>query len=319
MIVQTPTVLDAHQGEVRVLIHAPDLYGGVVLSGASDRTIKIWTMHDKKCPTTLHGHGGSVLALYYGEGMLLSSATDSFFFIWTPPSADILRYPRLIPQQKIGPELFLRDDPVRRSSKSGGGGDYWITSITVREGDGQITIICGDSGGFLQMYVPESSQDSTSDCPLFILAKKIPIHSLSVLTLLDVPSDSILISSGYDNEFKALDSLSFQSQFGQKNLDGVPFSSLAWDNQYKEIYAGDNKGYVGVYNFHTESCVERKDLGKGERIKMIYVQKLGDKNSVRTVTRLLTLTPHALQVINQKTKIYTRSQNLISIAIIQSF
>ena len=56
------------------------LEGCLLFSGGADRTIRVWdpTLRDAKkaCVQTLRAHGGTVAALAYCEGLLVSASTD---------------------------------------------------------------------------------------------------------------------------------------------------------------------------------------------------------------------------------------------------
>merc|ERR1719326_403737 len=121
-----PRSLMGHKGEVRCLVLAEGLGAagkGAALSGAADRTIKMWDLDGAcdprggstlQCVQTLYGHGGTVLALDFCEsntgGLLLSSSTDGTLCVWRRDvlGQELLRFPTYSVRQRIGSETFCR-------------------------------------------------------------------------------------------------------------------------------------------------------------------------------------------------------------------
>ncbi|KAJ1636719.1 WD40-repeat-containing domain protein [Pavlovales sp. CCMP2436] len=80
----TPMLLEGHLGSIRCLVamHLGGMgkEGVLLISGSSDRTIRIWDpwVRDSKkaCVQTLRGHEGTVTALALHQRLLLSCSTD---------------------------------------------------------------------------------------------------------------------------------------------------------------------------------------------------------------------------------------------------
>lgn len=277
-------ILDEHKGGIWCMIFVPDLCQGVMFTGSADRCIKMWDLSDPRtsipCVHSLHGHGGTVLALEYGSEMLLSSSTDGFLCIWRDQSpTKLLRFPVYSIRQKISPE-----------AKSGAGArqpkESWFLSISIREGESP-TVIAGDSEGNVHIYRPDSSFDG--DQQLFLLAWKRPVHELGVSKILSVPMESFLFTLSYDQKFKTLDSLGGQVIFEESNQCGVIFHGIAWDSVHQDVIVADEKGNIGFFNLYTESCVVWKNLTEDPIIQIHYEP---------FTRRLLLLSPHLLRVVD---------------------
>ena len=57
--------------------------GGQLISGSSDKSIKVWDIRSGECLKTLKGHTSSVLSLAItNEGLLMSGSEDRSILIW---------------------------------------------------------------------------------------------------------------------------------------------------------------------------------------------------------------------------------------------
>eukprot|EP00741_Cyanophora_paradoxa_P024005 tig00021720_g23181.t1 len=70
-----------HKASVNAVIAA----SGMVYSGSSDKTIRVWSLSDLKCRDTLKGHTGAVLSMCYSAadgGYLYSGSEDASIRVW---------------------------------------------------------------------------------------------------------------------------------------------------------------------------------------------------------------------------------------------
>jgi WD40 repeat protein len=279
-----PHVLDEHKGGVRCMIFVKSLCQGVMFTGAADRCIKMWDLSDPRtgimCVHSLHGHGGTVLALEYESETLLSSSTDGFMCVWRDQSpTKLLRFPAYSIRQKISPESS------RAAGSHRGPKETWFLSISMREGEAP-SIFAGDTEGYVHIYKPEAAQEGDRD-QLFLLAQKMKIHELGISKMMTVPMESFIFTLSFDQCFKTLDSLSGAVIFQESNQNNVVWNGLAWDPVCQDVIVADEKGYIAFYNLYMESCVVWRQLTKEPIIQIHY------ELSTR---RLLVLCPHALRV-----------------------
>eukprot|EP00428_Durinskia_dybowskii_P008924 CAMPEP_0170298972 /NCGR_PEP_ID=MMETSP0116_2-20130129/49679_1 /TAXON_ID=400756 /ORGANISM="Durinskia baltica, Strain CSIRO CS-38" /LENGTH=749 /DNA_ID=CAMNT_0010550661 /DNA_START=19 /DNA_END=2264 /DNA_ORIENTATION=+ len=280
-------VLEGHRGEVRSMIFVRGLCKGVMFTGAADRCIKMWDLSDPRggtpCVNSLHGHGGTVLALEYGADMLLSSSTDGILAMWRDQSpTKLLRFPAYSIRQKISPESRGSQAGARQPKET------WFLSLSIREGEAP-SIFAGDSGGFVHIYKPDSSSGDGLENQLFVLAWKKQVHDLGISRILTVPMESFLITCAYDQKFKTLDSLSGQVIFEESNQNCVCFNGMAWDPVNQDVILVDDKGNIGFYNVYTESCLVWRNVTQDPIVQVHY------QPSAR---RLLVLSPHLLRVFD---------------------
>ncbi len=74
--------LNEHSGHVEVVKFSPD--SKFLVSGSSDKTIKLWNISNKQCAHTFEGHGGSIKALAFShDGKILVSGSDNaMIMVW---------------------------------------------------------------------------------------------------------------------------------------------------------------------------------------------------------------------------------------------
>lgn len=283
-----PKVLDEHRGGVKCMIYVASLCSGVMFTGAADRCVKLWDLSDPRvsvpCVHSLHGHGGTVLALEFGSDMLLSTATDGFLCVWRDQSpVKLLRFPAYGIKQKLAPDRATLQGGQRAPKET------WFLSVSIREGETP-TIFAGDSDGCVHTFRPEVAAQGQEDRDqFFLLVSKVKVHELGISKLLCVPMESFLFTLSYDQKFKTLDSLSAQVVFEESNPCSVIFNGLAWDSPYQDVIVGDGRGNVGFYNLYTESCVAWRSLTKDAIMQVHYDS---------TTRRLLLLSPHQLRVFD---------------------
>ena len=105
-----PFLLHAHAGGVRCVLLVESeglgLEGCLLFTGGADRTIRVWdpTLRDAKkaCVQTLRAHGGTVAALAYCEGLLVSASTDKTIKVWrVDEGRELMLYPWLSLRQTL--------------------------------------------------------------------------------------------------------------------------------------------------------------------------------------------------------------------------
>lgn len=282
---KAPMVLDEHKGGVHCMMFMEALCDGVLFTGAADRCIKMWDLADPRggvaCVHTVHGHGGTILALECAGEVLLSSSTDGLLCVWQDQSpARLLRFPAYGIRQKISPLPKTAGQAPSRVPK-----DRWFTCISIREGEVPC-IFAGDSAGYVHVFQQEESE-SEQDRVFQLTSKPVKVHELGISRIMCVANESFFFTLSHDHRFKTIDCLSFQVVFETSNQCGEMFTCLSWDSACQEAICADNGGNIGFFNLYTESCVSWRSLSSDPIVHMSYDP---------STRRLLLLSPTLLRV-----------------------
>jgi len=55
---------------------------GAIVTASSDRTVRMWDINSGKCVDTLKGHTGTVFCMWADSGYIVSGDSNDFLFIW---------------------------------------------------------------------------------------------------------------------------------------------------------------------------------------------------------------------------------------------
>ena len=242
---------NSHKGDITSLLYEERLYEGLMVSGSADSKIKIWVkdLREKtkkySCTQTLVEHNGTILAMAISgqANIIASSSTDTTIKIWKQQSGrDLLLYPFYICIQTLTEHLSLKS----HDSLSKG---VWVSALVWKEGD-DIRLLAGDSKGTISIYkLDDNWRENTN----FTLDKTGgDFHSLIISQLLLVPQENFLFSISFDQYFKGLDATNGSEFVTVRNLNRCYFTALVWDYSAHELIAGDEKGFVGVWNVYHE-------------------------------------------------------------------
>lgn len=252
-----------HKGEVRCLLYCKIAGLDVLISGAADRTIKLWEPKNLKsdpCFQTVIGCGGTVIDLKYIEKseILISSSTDLTLRIWRIDKArELLMYPWFVPLQII--KDFTSINPTSNDIK------VWITCMDTQEGE-KFKLFAGDSEGSMLTFKNAEGQEYSN---IFELDNKKPsIHRIGIIQVLLVSQENFVFTISHDQHLKAFDTAFSNEFFCLKNPNKVIYTSIFWDDQV--LYIADELGYVGVLNVYMDKPFIWKRL-VSERIKKIEI------------------------------------------------
>lgn len=243
----------------------------VLITGAADRTIKLWEPKNLKsdpCFQTIIGSGGTIIDLRYVERseILISSSTDKTLRIWRLDKArELLMYPWFVPLQII--KDFTSINPTSIDNT------VWVTCLDAQEGE-KFKLFAGDSEGSMLTFKIAEGQEYSS---IFELEnKKSSIHRIGIIQTLLVPQENFVFTISYDQHLKAFDTGFSNEFFSLKNPNKVIYTSICWDEQY--LYISDEMGYVGVLNVYMDKPFIWKRLVQ-EPIKKIEI--LSDPNAAK--------------------------------------
>src|SRR5262245_46724320 len=85
-----PAVLKGHDGYVVCLAFAPD--GKTLVTGGSDKAVRVWDVTSRRTVRVLTGHGGLVSSVAYAPGgkVLASASYDRTVCLWDTGTAKAL-------------------------------------------------------------------------------------------------------------------------------------------------------------------------------------------------------------------------------------
>lgn len=302
-----PLVLDGHVGLVRcLLVHRAEGIGQqnyLLFSGSADRTVRIWDPAtggregEKQCVQTLRGHGGTVTSIAYCDGVLVTASTDMSIRVWMRDEGrELLLYPWFSPHHSLG-DL-----------------ECWVNDVALTMGETGALYVGDEQGGISAYLVHRTAP--TASLSLKPWRQRPKAHSLGIEKLMLVESESLLITSGYDNATRLWDSQSGAPLLTIVNEHKCRHTALAWDHSSSELILGDDlvrrsrlrsavafpaptplppppapaacvgtrsrsprrrQGYLYFWNIATERCVKSaRPRGEGKRSQV----------SVRTISMM---------------------------------
>lgn len=266
-----PQIMAGHSGTVKCLLLAKaeglGQEGYLLFSGSADRTVRVWdpSVKDKSkaCVQTLRGHGGTVTAIAYCDGVLVSCSTDTSIRVWKADEGrELMLYPWFSPLAGT----HTLDDI-----------DCWVNDVALTMGEAGALYV-GDEQGCLSAY--KVVRDPKAALRIERWRRQPKAHSLGIDRLQLVPEEQMIITSGYDNTARIFDSQSGAPVLTIENLHKCRFTALHWDLAHQELVLGDEFGYVYFWNVATEKCV------KAQRLKADGARSTGPLANVNTIKAL---------------------------------
>ena len=83
--------LTGHSSSINSIAYATD--GAFIVSGSSDRTVKIWSVESGECVTTFNGHSLSVSSVSFSPdgASIVSGSHDNTVKVWSVESGECVR------------------------------------------------------------------------------------------------------------------------------------------------------------------------------------------------------------------------------------
>lgn len=157
-----------HKGEIRCLLYEKIFEQWYVITGSSDRTIKLWEADPKTKDVvqTIVGHGGTVVALAYSRhnDTLFSSSNDKTIRIWKQEKhRNFFMHPWYVCYQ------IVQDLSNKRIEQP-----LYASSFELKDGEkDKFMLFAGDSEGSLHQIILREQLDKESRSkearPVFIL------------------------------------------------------------------------------------------------------------------------------------------------------
>jgi len=221
----------AHTGTVSCLVytlnprlcHTPK--AGLLISGSSDRTIKIWSPSSlKPIVQTLVGHNGSIASVQDGgDGTLVSCAVDGGLRVWTLQRGRTLM---LHPFFECTFSLVGNKDISNMSSG-------WLNAMCVNI-IGVWSCFVGDMGGSIEVYKKGNEGNEVDGYvasftgQLTKFARWERVHRLGISSLVVASEDNYLVTLSYDCTCKILDASQGQTIYCIDNQRRCMFTGILW-------------------------------------------------------------------------------------------
>lgn len=245
----------SHHGAITCLVFTthsalvPPKCQGILVSGSSDRTVKLWNPESKnnKCLQTLTEHEGTITSLCDGgDGTLLSSSVDGTVRVWRPQRG-----------RKGVPHPVLECSFVIRSV-----GGEWLSAMAVSSINSWVCYI-GDMNGTIEIY-KKGSDSLTSEVANAIYTGQLTrhkrwerVHALGITSLQIVYSESFLISISNSCQVKVLQMYNGTLLYTINNSRNCLYTSVLWDVKLNGFYLCDESGHLEVWScFHERKTEE---------------------------------------------------------------
>jgi WD40 repeat protein len=221
---------------------------GIVISGSSDRTIKIWSPTTTKplCIQTLYGHEGTITQIADGhDGTLLSCSVDGTLRLWKPQRG-----------RKIMLHHFLECTYVMRHKNSS-----WLSSLAVSPINIWACYV-GNMDGTIEIYhkgadnneAERKAASFTGQLTRFKCWEH--IHTLGIHEIQIIYDESFLISLSSDHCCKILDLHLGTILHTIRNSHNCKYMGIIWDSNHFQMYLSDENGYLEIWSSFYERKIE---------------------------------------------------------------
>jgi WD40 repeat protein len=241
-----------HAGTVTCIMYSanPDLSTsptGIVVSGSSDRTIKIWSPNSSKpvCIQTLYGHEGTVTQVVDGhDGTLLSTSVDGSLRLWKPQRG-----------RKMMLHHFLECTFVMKQKNA------WLSSLAVSFINTWACYV-GNMDGTIEIY-RKGSEHNESEHRTAVFTGQLTkhkrwdhVHVLGIILMKVIFEENFLITQSNDNTTKILDLHLGTTLHSILNFHNCKYTGLVWDSANFQVFLCDEHGHLEVWSSFYERRVE---------------------------------------------------------------
>jgi WD40 repeat protein len=305
-----------HAGSILDMIFIP-VHGSnnnnnpmVLVTGSSDRKLLIYDLFDiftnirnhsnnnsnPRHIQTISQHNGSVLALDYSAGNLISASSDNTVNIYSI-STERNSLGLLLPFYTLLHKINIIPSAMTACVRAESGSALYIA----------------DYKGNIQLYSHKKQQARINAAPHYFHQTQQKIHALSISKIFFVASENVLISISYDCTVSVVNAslASNKAQFQLSNPTSSRYTAAAWDDVYKELFLADELGWLQIYNIHIDKCVKSVQLKSSP---ILNIQLYGKNNS-----KLLITTKNSCQLYNVDRRIRFNEYQPHSDAVIELF
>jgi len=86
-------------------------------------------------------------------------------------------------------------------------------------------------------------------------------HSLGITRIKVVSSEGLVFTLGFDCSVQVRDCTTGNAYFALENPNRCRYTAMEWDARHQELYLGDEKGCIQVWNIFVEKCIFRLQVG----------------------------------------------------------
>ena len=240
----------SHSVRVTCLLHTHHWgSSGLLFSGSSDRSVKVWTSIDRAMIQSLQ-HSATVSGLADGcDGSVLSITMDGFLRVWSPQRD---RHMMLNPFFECTFNVNVLPGATREA---------WISALELNS-YGYWGAYVGESDGSISLYrknVDTSDMEehvASASCPLFRSKRWEKLHSLSIVCLKLLPDEGYLVSLSSDGCCKVCDASMGAVILSFDNPRKCVYTGCSWSSAESTLYLTDELGFLQAYNVGREKNVD---------------------------------------------------------------
>lgn len=260
--------LSGHKRNVWSAAFSPD--GEQIISGSSDRTLKLWNIRTGKTQATLKGHGGYISQVaFHPKGQQVASASgDETIRLWNPTTGRRLR--TLKGQQGDITSLAYSNDGSKLVS---GADDRTIRIWNTKTGQ-QLQKFTGHENGIADVafspngkyVVSAGGYDQTALVWNANNGQKIATlkHDDHIYAVAYAPNGKQLAVAGADKKIHLWETANYQQRQHLKMKSRV--LALAYSSNGQYLAGGDTAGNIILWNINTKAVVKKlKGPGGGIR------------------------------------------------------
>jgi WD40 repeat protein len=241
-----------HSGSVTCLLYSnhselSSSSSGIIISGSSDRTIKIWSPISTKpyCIQTLYGHEGTITQIVDGcDGTLLSCSIDGTLRLWKPQRG-----------RKIMLHRFLECTFLMKQK------NIWLCSLAVSPTNIWACYV-GNMEGTIEIYHKGSDQNEAERKAASFTGQLTKykswehIHLLGIHYIHIIYDESFLLTLSSDHSCKILDLHLGTVLHTITNSHNCKYMGIIWDSLHFQMYLSDESGYLEVWSSFYERKIE---------------------------------------------------------------
>ena len=102
------------------------------------------------------------------------------------------------------------------------------------------------------------------------------MHTLGITSMLLVPAENLLVTLGYDQVVKVIETETLALVFTTTNKHGR-FSGLAWDTEQRMLFLTDETGRIGIYNVFTGKLLKEEQVSANQHLRGVSIVPMSQR------------------------------------------